>query len=199
MMDLPTRQRTNPKNRYEIILAGAGGQGLILSAMLLGEGAIREGKNVVQTQSYGIAARGGTSVAELIIDTDEIIFQQVQEPDIILALTDKAMEQFVAFADRGALIFYDTTCIPEHRGSNFCGFTFMGLASSLGHVGTANLIALGAIVARTGMIHMDSLVHAVTKAFPQAAAVNIEAVGLGEKLIMGKDREGLNGDSRWSP
>lgn len=199
MMDLSTGQGKTPKSRYEIILAGAGGQGLILSAMLLGEGAIREGKNVVQTQSYGIAARGGTSIAELIIDTDEIIFQQVQKPDVILALTDKAMEQFVAFADRGALIFYDTTCIAEHKGRNLCGFPFIRLASSLGHAGTANLIALGAMIARTGMIHMDNLVHAVTKAFPQAAAVNIEALRLGEKLIMGKNVERLNGDSRWAP
>lgn len=173
-----------PKGRFEVILAGAGGQGLILSAMLLGEAAIREGKNVVQTQSYGIAARGGLSVAELIIDREEIIFQQVQKPDVILALTEKAVEQFAAFAERGSLIFCDTTSLPARQGVNFYGFPFMRLASGLGRTGTANLIALGAIAARTGMIRMGSLISAVSEAFPKAAAtVNVEALRLGENLV----------------
>ena len=78
---------TTEKRHFEVILAGTGGQGLILSGILLAEAAILEGKNVAQTQSYGIASRGGLSLAEVIIDTDEIIFQQVQNPDCILALT----------------------------------------------------------------------------------------------------------------
>ena len=59
----------NPnKSHSEIILAGTGGQGLILSGIILAEAAILEGKNVVQTQSYGIASRGGLSLAEVITD-----------------------------------------------------------------------------------------------------------------------------------
>ena len=82
------------KERYEIILAGSGGQGLVLAGIMLGEAAVLEGRNVVQTQSYGIASRGGLSLAEVIIDREEIIYQQVQEPDIILALTEEALEKY---------------------------------------------------------------------------------------------------------
>ena len=74
----------------EFILAGTGGQGLILAGILLAEAAILDGRNVVQTQSYGIASRGGLSQAEVIIDDEEIIFQQVRKPDCILALTEEA-------------------------------------------------------------------------------------------------------------
>lgn len=172
------------KTRHEVILAGAGGQGLILSSMVLGEGAVREGKNVVQTQSYGISARGGLSVAELIIDTDEIIFQQVMRPDVVLALTDKAMERFGSLADKGALILYDNTYIDERTGENLWGIPFTRMAASLGQGGAANLIALGAMVALAGIITMDSLIWAVSRAFPEAdVTVPVKALRLGESLI----------------
>ena len=189
-MDLPQQERKgNPKKRYEVILAGVGGQGLIVSAMLLGEGAIREGKNVVETQSYGIAARGGLSTAELIIDTEEIVFQQVQKPDVILALTENAMERFALFAEKGALVFFDTTCLADREGTNFWGFPFMKLASGLSRPGSANLIALGAMVARTGMIRMDSLIPVINETFPQSATANVEALRLGESLVASRYRE----------
>lgn len=178
------RSQGATKTRHEVILAGAGGQGLILSSMVLGEGAVREGKNVVQTQSYGISARGGLSIAELIIDTDEIIFQQVMRPDVVLALTDKAMERFGSLADKGALIFYDSTYIGERKGENLWGFPFTRMAASLGQGAAANLIALGAIVAVAGIITMDSLIWAVSRTFPKAdATLPVKALWLGESLI----------------
>ena len=71
------------KTHSELILAGTGGQGLILSGIMLAEAAMLEGKNVAQTQSYGIASRGGLSLAEVIVDEDEIIYQQVRAPDCV--------------------------------------------------------------------------------------------------------------------
>ncbi len=93
------------QKRYEVILAGSGGQGLVLSGIMLGEAAILEDRVVVQTQSYGIASRGGLSLAEVIIDQQEIIYQQVQAPDIILTLTEEALEKFAPFAEKGVAIF----------------------------------------------------------------------------------------------
>ncbi|OPX95521.1 MAG: Pyruvate synthase subunit PorC [Syntrophorhabdus sp. PtaB.Bin006] len=172
------------KSRYEIILAGAGGQGLILSAIILGEAAIREGKKVVQTQSYGIATRGGLSEAEVIIDSEEIVFQQVRNPDIILAMTEGTFEKFCDLARTGTLIFYDETFLEERKGNNLCGLPFTRSARNLGQGGSANLIALGAIVARTGVVRMESLVHVVTETFPVGTIeVNIKALRLGESLI----------------
>ena len=184
-MDLQDKETRDPKKRCEVILAGSGGQGLIVSAMLLSEGAIREGRNVVQTQSYGIAARGGASIAELIIDTEEIVFQQVQKPDVILALTEQVMDRYAAFAEKGALIFFDTSCMTGRPGGNFRGFPFTKLASDLGRANAATLIALSAMVARTGMIRMDSLISVVSETFPEAAAANIEVLRLGESLVAG--------------
>ena len=91
-------------------------RGLVLAGIMLGEAAILEGKIVVQTQSYGIASRGGFSLAEVIIDREEIIYQQVQEPDIILALTEEALEKYAALAEKGVPVFYDTTLAKAQSG-----------------------------------------------------------------------------------
>src|SRR5450756_2695298 len=100
----------------EIILAGSGGQGLILAGIMLAEAAMREGRNVVQTQSYGIASRGGLSLAEVIVDEDEIIFQQVRAPNCVLALTEAAAKKYEAWTARGVPMLYDSTLATARNG-----------------------------------------------------------------------------------
>ena len=73
---------------FEVLMAGTGGQGLVFCSSFLAEAAIKTGKNVVQTQSYGISQRGGFISAEVIIDDGEIMFQQVTKPDVIIAFCD---------------------------------------------------------------------------------------------------------------
>jgi len=134
---------TTEKRHFEVILAGTGGQGLILSGILLADAAILEGKNVVQTQSYGIASRGGLSLAEVIIDTEEIIFQQVQKPDCILALTEEAAKKYEAWAARGVPILYDSTLANARTAPNFTGHAFTQTASDMGNEGSVNILAPG--------------------------------------------------------
>ncbi len=109
-------KKKEKKERYEVILAGSGGQGLVLSGIMLAEAAILEGKNVVQSVSYGIASRGGFSMAGVIIDREEIIFQEVENADVVLALTEEAMEKFQALSEAGAAIVYDTTLLKPRTG-----------------------------------------------------------------------------------
>ncbi|GBF32392.1 2-oxoglutarate oxidoreductase gamma subunit [Desulfocucumis palustris] len=171
------------KDRYEIILAGSGGQGLIVCGMMLGEAAILEGKNVVQTQSYGIASRGGFSKAEVIIDKEEIIYQQVIKPDMVLALTEEAMEIYASgYSD--IPVFYDTTLLEAREGDNLYGFPFTEMARNLGHTGTANMIALGAMSAVTGLVKVASLESVIKKRFSgKVADMNIMALCSGVDLI----------------
>jgi len=178
------------KDRYEVILAGSGGQGLIVSGMMLGEAAILEGKNVVQTQSYGIASRGGFSAAEVIIDKGEIIFQQVQQPDVILALTEEAMEKYQELAGTGVPVFYDTTLLKPRTGDCLYGFPFTEMAANLGHVGTANMIALGIMSAVTGLVGIESLTRVIGRRFSgKVAEMNIKALLTGIGLVSGVEKK----------
>ncbi|MHC1727906.1 MAG: 2-oxoacid:acceptor oxidoreductase family protein [Syntrophobacteraceae bacterium] len=171
------------RDSYEVVMAGSGGQGLIVSGIMLGEAAMLEGKNVVQTQSYGIASRGGFSQAEVIIDKGEIIFQQVQKPDIALAFTEEAMEKYLPLAESGAPVFYDTSLLKVRTGKNLYGFPFTEMGGKLGHVGTANMIALGAMSALTGVVSVESLARVIGRRFSgKTAELNIKALQAGAAL-----------------
>jgi 2-oxoglutarate ferredoxin oxidoreductase subunit gamma len=172
------------KERYEIILAGSGGQGLVLAGIMLGEAAVLEGRNVVQTQSYGIASRGGLSLAEVIIDREEIIYQQVQEPDIILALTEEALEKYAVLAEKGVRIFYDTTLVKRREGANLTGYPFTKIASDLGNVGSVNILSLGTMTAAVQMVKTESLADVIRKRFQgKALEMNLQALRKGVELI----------------
>jgi len=170
--------------RHEIILAGSGGQGLVLSGIMLGEAAILEGMNVVQTQSYGIASRGGFSMAEVIIDREEIIFQQVQEPDAILALTEEAFEKYASWAEKGAPVFYDTTLVKSRTWKNLIGYPFTKIASDLGNAAAVNILALGTLSAAVRMVRRESLAEVIRKRFKgKALELNLQALQAGAELL----------------
>jgi 2-oxoglutarate ferredoxin oxidoreductase subunit gamma len=172
------------QRRYEVILAGSGGQGLVLSGIMLGEAAILEGKVVVQTQSYGIASRGGLSLAEVIIDHQEIIYQQVQAPDIILTLTEEALEKFASFAEKGVTIFYDTTLAKTRTGENLTGYPFTQIASDQGNVASVNILSLGAMITALPMIKAESLARVIRKRFQgKALEMNLKMLQAGADLI----------------
>jgi len=171
------------KDRFEVVLAGSGGQGLVVSGIMLAEAAMLEGKNVVQTVSYGIATRGGFSMAEVIIDRAEIIFQQVQKADVALVLTEEAMEKFGSLADAGASIFYDSTLIKPQQGENRYGYPFLEMASAIGQAGTANIIALGCIAKMTGMVLSESLAGVLKRRFSaKVLNMNLTALQKGAEL-----------------
>ena len=170
-------------NTFEVILAGSGGQGLVSSGMMLAEAAILEEKNVIQTTSYGIAQRGGLSMAEVIISDGEILFQRVQNPDIVLALTDDSMNLYAPLAEQGVPIFYDTTLVEKREGENLYGYPLTEMANELGHSGVANVIALGAMITKSGMIKIESLETVLKKRFKgKAGAMNITALQKGVTL-----------------
>lgn len=171
------------RNHSEIILAGTGGQGLIVSGILLAEAAILEGKNVVQTQSYGIASRGGLSLAEVIIDEDEIIFQQVRVPDCVLALTEEAAKKYEAWPSKGVPMLYDSTLAATRSGPNFIGREFTRRASDLGNVGSVNILALAALAAYTQVVKLASLESLIRKRFRGPALdLNLKLLTIGSEL-----------------
>jgi 2-oxoglutarate ferredoxin oxidoreductase subunit gamma len=169
------------KQRFEIILAGSGGQGLVLSARLLGLAAILEGKNVVQTQSVlGDSQRGGLSVAEVIINEEEIIFQQLEHPDVILALGDMAIKKY-AGASPSIAMFYESGLADLSGRPGFCAFPFAELAATHGYA--ANMIGLGVMIALTAPVTFESMAKAIEQTFSEkSAAKNLAAVSFGLEL-----------------
>ena len=171
--------------KSEIIIAGTGGQGQIVAAVILGEAAIAEGKNVVQTQTYGIAQRGGFSSAEVIISSGEILYHQVVDPDMIIALNECVVSRY---ADTKAQVLYDSSLMTCDGRPNWKGLPFAKMAGEIGDIKVANLVAIGAMAALLPVVNFDSLAVAIRAKFSAAVADrNIKAVASGikaaEKLI----------------
>jgi 2-oxoglutarate ferredoxin oxidoreductase subunit gamma len=167
----------------ELILAGTGGQGLILAGILLAEAAILDGRNVVQTQSYGIASRGGLSLAEVIIDDDEIIFQQVRKPDCILALSEEAATKYEGWAARDVPLLYDSALVKARTGPNFLARGFTQAANDLGKSDSANIVALGTLAAWARAVSMRSLERTIEQRFrAPARELNLWLLAMGGDL-----------------
>ncbi len=169
-------------SQREIILAGSGGQGLIVAGIMLGEAALLEGKNALQTQSYGIASRGGFSMAEVIISREEIVFQQVQRPDAVLALTAEALDKLFPRVGPGIPVFYDTDLVVKTPpgAANLIGHPFTRLAGELGQGSVVNMIALGALLKATGIVNPESLFLLIRKRFSgKTADINCQAIETG--------------------
>ena len=172
------------KERSEVILAGSGGQGLVVSGTMLAEAAILEGKNVVQTVPTALPR--GFSMSGVIIDREEIIFQEVENADLILALTEEALEKFRPQAGPGTEIYYDTTLMKERREGHLHGHPFTEMAGCLGHVGMANIIALGCMAQQSGMVSADSLVEVIRQRFSgKTLEMNLRALEAGKGLATG--------------
>ncbi|MDD2903259.1 MAG: 2-oxoacid:acceptor oxidoreductase family protein [Syntrophales bacterium] len=167
--------------RYEIRLAGSGGQGLILAGIILAEAAgIYDGKFVCQTQSYGPAARGGASKAEVVISDAEIDYPKAIQPDVFLALNQKSLDTYLADLKPEGLLIVDATLVPEVPLEQFAALPFTHLARELGKEMVANIVALGALAALTGAVTWESLEAAVLARVPPGTAeLNKKALAAG--------------------
>ena len=154
--------------RYEIRLAGSGGQGLILAGIILAEAAgVYDGKFVCQTQSYGPEARGGASKAEVVISDAEIDYPKAIRPDVLLAMNQKSLEVFSSDLKPGGLLLVDADLVSEFPASRAVALPFTRIAREAGSAMAANIVALGALIQLTGAVSLESLTAAVLARVPK--------------------------------
>lgn len=173
--------------REELRLSGTGGQGLILAGIILAEAALLDGKLAIQSQSYGPEARGGSSKAEVIISEESIHFPKVTEPDVLLAMSQEALNKYSKDLLPESVIVTDSlfvTKLPEHPGKVYELPITQTSKSVLGKALFANIIALGALVKLTGIVSFESLEKAVLSHVPKGTEeLNHKALELGKELV----------------
>jgi 2-oxoglutarate ferredoxin oxidoreductase subunit gamma len=168
-------------SRYEIRLAGSGGQGLILAGIILAEAAgVYDGKFVCQTQSYGPEARGGASKAEVVISDAEIDYPKAIQPDVLLAMNQKSLDVFLSDLKPGGLLLVDADLVKEAPANRAVALPFTRIARELGRVMAANIVALGALAQLTGAVSLESLTAAVLARVPKGTEdLNRQALAAG--------------------
>jgi 2-oxoglutarate ferredoxin oxidoreductase subunit gamma len=99
--------------KIEIRISGLGGQGVVLAGQILGKAAAYDGKNVVQTQSYGAEARGSMAKSEVIISESKIGFPVIRKCDILIAMNQKAVDEHLKDLKTGGTLLIDSCNVKE--------------------------------------------------------------------------------------
>jgi len=176
----------NIMDRTEIRLAGEGGQGMILAGIILAEAAaIYDGKNAVQSQSYGPEARGGASKAEVIISQGVIDYPEVIEADILIILSQEAYDKYAGTAKHGGWVIIDNSNINNIEAENVISLPITEIAREItGRAITANTVALGALVELTGVVSREAISKAVAVRAPKGTQeINQAALEAGFRAI----------------
>ncbi len=176
-------------DRYEIRLCGSGGQGLILAGVILAEAAaLHDGKNAVQTQSYGPESRGGFSSSVVIISDEDIDYPKATKLDVLLALTQQAANMYARdVKDEGILITDDEMVrdIPTVKYRVYRLPIIQTARTQLGKVIVANIVALGAIVGLTKLVSTEAIKKALFSKIPKGTErLNLSALEAGIDLAI---------------
>jgi 2-oxoglutarate ferredoxin oxidoreductase subunit gamma len=168
--------------KIDIRLSGTGGQGIISGGIILAEAAVIDGKEVVQTQSYGPEARGGASKAEVMISDVPVKYPKVLIPQYLLLMSQKAADLYADKVAEGGVILVDTTSVPQMPSvkTRVISLPLAQLAmEEIGNKLTTNVLAIGALAAIGNLVSLQSLEEATRKCLPKVADLNIRALNLG--------------------
>ena len=173
--------------RYEIRLSGAGGQGLILIGKILAEAAaIYDNKNATQSQSYGPEARGGASRSEVIISDGDIDFPKAMNIDMLLAMTQEAVDKYTIDVKENGIIIVDSyfvKTVPDGKYSVH-SYPITEIAEEkIGRKIVANIIALGAMESLSKIVSEEAIINAIKARVPKGTEeTNIQAFRAGQEL-----------------
>lgn len=173
--------------KIEVRISGLGGQGVVLAGEILGRAAVYEGKNVVQTGSYGAEARGSAAKSEVIISDSKIGFPKVRKCDILVAMSQSAVEKHLMdLKEKGILIVDEDTAenIPKTKARVFKIPATKTAERLLKSRLYANVVMLGTLTKITGIVKEALVEKAITDSMPETAReVNIRGFREGLKLV----------------
>lgn len=172
----------------EIRLTGLGGQGVVLSSVILGRAAsVYDKKNAVQTETYGSDMRGGDVCTEVIISEEKIIYPTINNPDILVALSQKAYDDNFNDLKSNGIIVTDSDLVNVSslkEGIIHYHGSFNKIAiEELKKKAVANMVMLGFLYKKTGVVSYHSLKKAMVDLLPyKTRELNIKALDFGVKL-----------------
>ena len=150
--------------KAEVRISGLGGQGVVLAGQILGKAAAYNGKNVVQTQSYGAEARGSAAKSEVIISDGKIGFPIVRKCDILIAMSQEAVEKNIKDLKEDGILLVDSSTvkkIPETKARIF-KIPATEIAEKMFKAKIyANMIMLGALTSITKVTNEKSFTRTI--------------------------------------
>lgn len=156
----------------EIRIAGFGGQGVILAAIVVGRAAaIEEGAYATMTQSFGPEARGGACSAQVIVSDNPILYPYVTAPDMLVVMSQEAYTKFAPELKPGGMLIIeqDLVRLSELKpGTRVYSVPATRLAEELGKRMVSNVVMVGFLAAINGLLRPESLRKAALDSVPAA-------------------------------
>jgi 2-oxoglutarate ferredoxin oxidoreductase subunit gamma len=155
--------------QLELIIAGFGGQGILSAGRLLAYAGMLEGKHVSWLPSYGPEMRGGTANCSVVISDEPVGSPILDTANVLVVMNGPSLEKFEKTVVKGGLIISDSSLVeakPKRADVDFVGLPATQIASDMGNLTYANIIILGKLLAKTGIVSKESFEAALKKVLP---------------------------------
>lgn len=169
-----------------VIIAGSGGQGIMLLGKVLAEGALASGKFVTWLPAYGPEVRGGAAHCMVIISDEEIGSPYIDKADSLIIMNQLSLGKFKnRLTEKGLMVVNSSLARPDNAPGARAG-KFTDIALGLGNIKVANMVALGMYLARKKTIplkNIEKVMRAMApKDKPGLLKINLEALKEGVEL-----------------
>ena len=183
-------QMTTNDSYEEVIIAGFGGQGILLAGKLLAQTAMKAGKEVTYMPAYGAEVRGGTSNCAVIVADEPIASPIVSKPDSLIVMNKASLNKFAPRLKTGGLLVMNSSLIDSKPQLDdtieIIAVPADELAVELGNKKAANMVAIGAYLQKRGHLAPDAAAEALpdvlAKRYHQTLPVNTEALRRGAEF-----------------
>lgn len=181
--------------RINVRFSGAGGQGVILSSVLLAKAyGLGEDYNISQTQSYGPEARGGACKAEVVISDEDIDYMKVDTADVFVAFNQAGYEKYGKTVKNDAIVLINSTLVETNSDKHF-RIPATEIAEEMGKPFVVNMIMLGALTKLLPKLHYPTVEAEIMDNFAASiAGLNLDAYDRGYQF-MAKQLEERNKQS----
>ncbi len=152
-----------------IIIAGSGGQGIMLLGKVLAQAAMRQDKFVTWLPSYGAEVRGGTSHCMVTISDTEIGSPYIDKADVLIIMNQPSLERFkIKLKNKGLLIANSSlTGKVNCQSMQISQFPFTDIAIKLGNIKIANMVALGCFLRQKKTVPLESIFEVILDIAPK--------------------------------
>lgn len=169
-----------------IRFSGFGGQGIVLSGFILGNAALKDGNNAIQTQSYGSESRGGACRSDVIISKKKINELSPPEIDVLVSMSHSAYEKYLSVLKKGGTLIIDSDLVfPEDvRNFKFYGIPATDIAyKKFGRKIIGNMVMIGYVTAITKVVSKKAAKDSIKSNVPKGTEdLNIKAFEEGYKM-----------------
>lgn len=174
--------------RYmDAIIAGFGGQGVMLIGNLLAYAGMNDGLNVTYIPVYGPEMRGGTANCTVVLSEDDIGSPIIHHPQSVIAMNRPSVDKFQPrIVDNGVEIINSSLIdmdLADTKRLRCFDVPCNDIADKLGNSRMANMVAIGAYAQITGIVTVDALVSAlenvISPRYHKLIPANTEAIKAG--------------------